>query len=77
MVVRDPRIGRQIRQPPRTKGGEARGVERERNGVKRRWRGPQPTGASVVCRLMVQTNGFSLGYKFTLVIKRLRTIQIV
>jgi len=53
MVVRDPGQEEKIRQTPRPEGGEARGVERERNGAKRRRRGPRPTGGSVVCRLRV------------------------
>lgn len=35
MVVRGPRQEEGIRQTPRGEGGEGRGVERERNGVKR------------------------------------------
>jgi hypothetical protein len=61
MVVRDPGQEEKIRQTPRLEGGEARGVERERNGAKRRRRGPRPTGGSVVCRWRVQTRGFSIG----------------
>jgi len=35
MVVRDPGQEEEIRQTLRAEGGEARGVERERNGAKR------------------------------------------
>lgn len=76
MVVRGPGQEEKIRQTPRMEGGEAHGVERERNRAKRRRRGPRPTGGSVVCRWRVLPTD-SLNYKQTLVIEHPSRIPIV
>ena len=63
---------------PQTMTGEVRaGHGRLRSRTGGEDQADATTGGSVVCRWRVQTRGFSLGYKFTLVIERLRTVRTV
>ena len=74
MVVREPEQEEKTRQTPRLEGGEARGVERERNGAKRPEARASADGRE--CGLPVEGPNPRLyhRYKFTLVIEHRETV---